>query len=72
MRTTDVISPNLNAALRRLKLSHVLDTMPERLTLARQQKLPDQGLLLHVFSDEVARRESATQESGHWVCGVGV
>jgi hypothetical protein len=36
----------------------MLDTLPERLTLARQQKMPHQDLLLQVLSDEVARRES--------------
>ena len=44
--------------LRRLKLSRMLDTLPERLTLARQQKMPHQDLLLLVLSDEVSRRES--------------
>ncbi len=55
---TDVISPDLKAALRRLKLSRMLDTLPERLTLARQQKMPHQDLLLLALSDEIARRES--------------
>ena len=58
MTTTDVISPDLKTVLRRLKLSRMLDTLPERLTLARQQKMPHQDLLLQVLSDEVARRES--------------
>jgi len=39
--TTDSISPDLRTVLRRLKLSRVLDTLPERLTLARQQKMPE-------------------------------
>lgn len=34
--TTDSISPNLKATLRRLKLSRMLDVLPERLVLARQ------------------------------------
>ena len=58
MTTTDVINPDLKTVLRRLKLSRMLDTLPERLTLARQQKMPHQDLLLQVLSDEVARRES--------------
>jgi hypothetical protein len=58
MTTTDVISPDLTTVLRRLKLSRMLDTLPERLTLARQQKMPHQDLLLQVLSDEVARRDS--------------
>src|SRR5512146_2666276 len=56
--TTDVINPDLKAALRRLKLSRMLDTLPERLAVARQQKMPHQDLLLLVLSDEVTRRES--------------
>src|SRR5947208_9179739 len=55
---TDAISPDLKATLRRLKLSRMLDTLPERLVLARQQKMPHQDLLLLVLSDEVSRRES--------------
>ena len=58
MTTTDVINPDLKTILRRLKLSRMLDTLPERLTLARQQEMPHQELLLQVLSDEVARRET--------------
>jgi hypothetical protein len=52
------ISPDLRTVLRRLKLSRVLDTLPDRLTLARQQQMPPHDLLLLVLSDEVARRDS--------------
>jgi hypothetical protein len=38
--TTETISPDLRTVLRRLKLSRMLDTLPERLVLARQQQLP--------------------------------
>jgi DNA replication protein DnaC len=55
--TPDPISADLKAVLRRLKLSRLLDTLPERLTLARQQKLPPQDFLLLVLADEVARRD---------------
>ena len=54
----DVISPDLKAVLRRLRLSRMLDTMPERLTLARQQKMPHADFLLLVLADETARRDS--------------
>ena len=40
--TADVISPDLKTVLRRLRLSRMLDTLPERLTAARQHKLPHQ------------------------------
>jgi DNA replication protein DnaC len=56
--TIDLISQDLRTMLRRLKLSRILDTLPERLTLARQQKMPYQDLLLLVLQDEVSRRES--------------
>src|SRR5882672_2796974 len=58
MTTTEVISPDLKTVLRRLKLSRMLDTLPERLTLARQQKMPHHDLLLQVLSDEATRRDS--------------
>jgi len=56
--TTETISPDLRAVLRRLKLSRILDTLPERLTLARQQHTPHQDLLLLVLGDEATRRDS--------------
>jgi DNA replication protein DnaC len=56
--TTDPISPDLKTVLRRLKLSRMLDTLPDRLVLARQQKMPHQDLLLVVLSDEASRRDS--------------
>src|SRR2546428_2671783 len=53
----DPISTDLKTVLRRLKLSRLLDTLPERLILARQQKLPHQDWLLLVLTDEVTRRD---------------
>lgn len=54
---TDTISPELKAALRRLKLSRMLDTFPERLTTAKQQKMPMQDFFLLVLTDEISRRD---------------
>jgi DNA replication protein DnaC len=56
--TTDVISPDLKTILRRLRLSRILDTLPERLVLARQQKIPHQDWLLLILSDEATRRDT--------------
>lgn len=56
--TTDIISTDLRALLRRLKLGPLLDTLPERLTLARQQKVPHQDFLVLILGDEVSRRDS--------------
>jgi len=55
---TSPISPELQAVMRRLKLSKMLDTLPERFSLARQQKMPHPDFLLLVLSDEAARRDS--------------
>jgi DNA replication protein DnaC len=56
--TLDTISPDLRTTLRRLKLSRLLDTLPDRLVLARQQKMPHQDFLLLLLSDEISRRDS--------------
>lgn len=54
----DTISSDLKKTLRRLKLSRLLDTLPERLALARQQKIPYQDFLLIVLGDEATRRDT--------------
>ena len=54
----ETISTDLKKTLRRLKLSRMLDTLPERLTLARQQKMPYQDFLLIVLGDEASRRDT--------------
>jgi DNA replication protein DnaC len=59
MTPLDTITPELTAVLRRLKLGRLLDTLPERFVLARQQEMPHQDFLLLVLSDEVSRRDSA-------------
>ncbi len=51
------ISPDLKRILKRLKLSRILDTLPERLRLARERSLPHQDLLELVLGDEALRRD---------------
>ena len=58
MMSTSTISSDLRTLLRRLKLGPVLETLPERFTLARQQKMAHQDFLTLVLQDEVSRRES--------------
>jgi DNA replication protein DnaC len=55
---TDVIGPDLRVTLKSLKLGQMLDTLPERLTLARQQKMTHADFLQLVLADEVSRREA--------------
>ena len=54
----DTVSPDLRATLRSLKLGQMLATLPERLTLARQQKMPHADFLQLVLADEVTRRDA--------------
>jgi DNA replication protein DnaC len=60
MTTTmrDTVSPELRTTLRALKLGQMLTTLPERLTLARQQKMTHADFLELVLADEHARREA--------------
>jgi DNA replication protein DnaC len=51
------VSAELRQVLRDLKLSGVLDTLPERVELARQAHLPYPEFLTVILADEVARRE---------------
>jgi DNA replication protein DnaC len=54
----DPVSADLKQVLRVLKLGKLLDTLPERLTLARQQNLPHADFLELVLADEVTRRDT--------------
>ncbi len=58
MTATETIHPDLRGLLRRLKLGKMQHTLPERLTLARQNKMPHQDFLVLLLGDEVARRDS--------------
>lgn len=53
----DSITPELKTVLKRLKLSRMLDTLPERFVLARQQKMPHQDFLVLSLGDEASRRD---------------
>lgn len=59
---TDALSADLRTALRRLKLSPLFDTLPERFALARQQKMPHSDFLLLVLQDEVSRRDTQSAD----------
>jgi DNA replication protein DnaC len=51
------VSPELKSLMRRLKLGQLLDTLPERLALARSNRLPHHDFLEMLLTDEVARRD---------------
>lgn len=52
------VSPELKVLMRRLRLGRLLDTLPERLALARSHDLTHVQFLEQLFSDEVQRRDS--------------
>ena len=54
----DSISAELKQILRTLKLGKMLDTLPERLALARTQQLPYVDFLELLLADEVSRRDT--------------
>jgi DNA replication protein DnaC len=54
------ISPELKALLRQVKLGRCLDTLPERLALARTGGMGHAEFLELVLADEVTRRETSS------------
>jgi DNA replication protein DnaC len=56
--STGTISPDLRTTLKALKLGQMLDTLPDRLTLARQQQMTHADFLQLVLADEVTRRDA--------------
>jgi hypothetical protein len=53
-----IVSPELKALMRRLKLGRLLDTLPERLALARTHDLSHTEFFEQLLSDEVQRRDA--------------
>jgi DNA replication protein DnaC len=58
MNTTTELKP----LLKRLKLGAMLDTLPERLTLARRDQLDYAAFLQILLTDEIARRDNRNLE----------
>jgi DNA replication protein DnaC len=56
------IDPELRTLLRRVKLGRMLDTLPERLALARAESLPHAEFLSLILSDETDRRDRCSAE----------
>lgn len=59
-RPVPAVDPELAAALRRVKLGQVLDTLPERLALAKTNKLSHAEFLQVLLCDEITRRDSTS------------
>lgn len=55
---TTIVSPELKAAMKQLRLGKMLPTLAERIALAKKNNLPIEELLTTIFVDEVERRRS--------------
>ena len=66
MTTTTELRP----LLKRLKLGAMLDTLPERLTLARRDQLDYAAFLQILLADEVSRRDNRNLEIHLQVGGI--
>ena len=62
---TPSITPELTATLRRLKLGQLIDTLPERLALAKSSKMSYAEFLQLLLADEVSRRDT-TSAAWRW------
>jgi len=62
MMPSPTVDHELVAALKRLKLGPIADTLEDRLVLAEKQDLSFQQLLLLVLTDEIHRRDSTAAE----------
>lgn len=63
MTTMPTLSIELIAALKRLKLGRLAETLPERLVLAEKQEMTFDDLLLLVLTDEITRRDSTATDN---------
>lgn len=64
------VSAELKALLRRVKLGRTLDTLPERLALAKARNLGHGEFLELVLSDEVTRRDTSSADLRARVAGL--
>lgn len=53
------ISAELKHAMKQLRLGKLLDTLPERLALAKKDAMPIEDFLLLLLTDEIERRRSS-------------
>jgi IstB-like ATP binding protein len=68
--TAAIVTPELKALLRRVKLGRCLDTLPERLTLARIGQMGHAEFLELVLADEVTRRETSSADRRSKIAGL--
>jgi DNA replication protein DnaC len=60
---TPVVNPELVAALKRLRLGRIAETLPDRLVLADKQSMSFDDLLLLIITDEISRRDATAAQN---------
>jgi DNA replication protein DnaC len=65
------VSPELKAALKRLKLGYLIDVLPDRLLLADKQGTAFDEVLLLLLTDEISRRDSSAAARRARDAGIG-
>jgi DNA replication protein DnaC len=60
---TPVVNPELVAALKRLRLGRIAETLPDRLVLADKQSMSFDDLLLLIVTDEISRRDATAAQN---------
>jgi DNA replication protein DnaC len=60
---TPSINPELVAALKRLRLGRIAETLPDRLVLADKQSMSFDDLLLLIITDEISRRDATAAQN---------
>ena len=61
--SSELSSPEFRQVLRYLRLSPMRETLPERIALARQKKIPYETFLELVLTDEMERRQSLSAQN---------
>ncbi|MFF7939821.1 hypothetical protein ACFZC5_08935 [Nocardia gamkensis] len=56
------VTSELKLLMRGLKLGQLLDTLPQRLALARSHRLPHHDFFRMLFADEVTRRDRQSEQ----------
>jgi len=60
---TPVVNPELVAALKRLRLGRIAETLSDRLVLADKQSMSFDDLLLLIITDEISRRDATAAQN---------
>jgi hypothetical protein len=64
------VNPELVAALKRLRLGRIAETLPDRMLLAEKQDMPFDDLLLLVVTDEISRRDATAASNRSHAAGL--